>query len=96
MTIFYQIFYKNPKADWRYILGFESAFMPREDLKILRYIQSNARIYKYFGPWVKKMKPEDRLILRADMDHQPKISELEWNYTALNIWVGRKPTEMKK
>ncbi len=35
MTLFYQTFYKNPKANWRYILGFESTFMPDEDFKVL-------------------------------------------------------------
>ena len=36
MAFFYNTFYKNPQGNWRYILGFEPALMPEEDLKILR------------------------------------------------------------
>ena len=94
MGIFYQAFYKNPKADWRYILGFESAFMPPEDLKILRDIQKSFTRPKDFEPWVKKMRPEDRLIIRGGPDSQPKISGLEWHYIALNTWSGKKQKDL--
>ena len=96
MSIFYQIFYKNPKADWRYILGFESAFMPPEDLRILRNIQRNFFRPEDFDPWVKKMRPEDRLMVRGGPDSQPKIKGLEWYYVSLNTWSGRKPKEIKR
>lgn len=91
MGIFYQAFYKNPKANWRYILGFESAFMPPEDLKILRDIQKNFSRPQDFEPWVEKMRPEDRLIIRGKPDSQPKIAGLEWHYISLNTWSGKKP-----
>ncbi len=39
MYVFYQTFYANPQADWRYILGFEPTMMPPEDLAIFRNIQ---------------------------------------------------------
>lgn len=90
MFVFYQIFYKNPKADWRYILGFESAFMPPEDLKILRKIQENLSRPEDYEPWVDKMGPKDRLVIRGSPDAKPKIKGLEWNYIALNTWIGRK------
>ena len=93
MSVFYQTFYKNPKADWRYILGFESAFMPPEDLKILRDIQKNFSRPEDFEPWVKKMRPEDRLIIRGSPEGQPKIKGLEWHYVALNLWSGKKPNK---
>ena len=96
MGIFYQIFYKNPRADWRYILGFESAFMPPEDLKILRDIQRNFSRPEDYEPWVKKMRPEDRLMIRGGPDSPPKISGLEWHYIALNAWSGRKPKDTNK
>ena len=96
MGVFYQIFYKNPKADWRYILGFESAFMPPEDLKILRDIQRNFNRPEDFEPWVKKMRPEDRLIIRGSPDSQPKIAGLEWHYIALGTWSGRKQKDSKE
>ncbi len=91
MDVFYQTFFKNPKADWRYILGFEPALMPKEDLVVLRNVQKNLGIPKYFEPWVKKMRPEDRLILRGSEESKPKIPELEWKYIALGTWSGRKP-----
>ena len=90
MGVFFQTVFKNPTANWRYILGPESALMPEKDLKILREIQENRQTYKLFEPWVKKMRPEDRLIIRGDEDHKPKIPELEWKYAALGTWVGRK------
>ncbi|MFA5143677.1 MAG: hypothetical protein WC522_05890 [Candidatus Omnitrophota bacterium] len=96
MLIFYQLFYRNPKADWRYMLGFESAFMLPGDLKILREIQKNFSRSRDFEPWVKKMRPEDRLIVRGSPDSQPKIEGLEWHYLALNMWSGRKPRDAKR
>jgi len=41
MTIFYQTFFKNPNADWRYILGFEPALMPDEDFRCFNKIMWN-------------------------------------------------------
>ena len=91
MGVFYNTFFKNPKADWRYILGFEPAIMPKEDLATYRAIQENFRVYKYFYPWVKKMTAKDRLIIRGSPDAKPKIPELEWYYVAHATWSGRLP-----
>ncbi len=87
MTIFYQTFYANPHADWRYILGFEPTMMPPEDLAILRKIQWNYGAIEAYEPWVKKMRPEDRLILRRHS--MPAIKELEWNLAVTGTWIGR-------
>lgn len=95
MMIFFQTVFKNPNGDWRYILGSESAIMPQDDLKILRDIQKHRWSYKPFEPWVKKMRPQDRLIIKGDEDHKPKIPELEWNYAARSMWVGRIPVRAK-
>ncbi len=89
MTVFYQTFYANPHADWRYILGFEPTMMPPGDLAIYRKIQWNYGAAEAYGPWVKKMRPEDRLILRRHS--MPDIKELEWNFTVSGTWVGRLP-----
>jgi len=96
MGVFYQMFYKNPRADWRYILGFESAFMLPEDLNVLRNIQKNFSRPEDFEPWVKKMRPEDRLIIRRGPDSQPKIPGLEWHYIAGGTWSGRMPKSANK
>jgi hypothetical protein len=90
MTVFFQTFFKNPKAPWRYVLGFEPALMPKEDLEVLRNIRRNFAMPKYYEPWVRKMKHEDRLIIRGAPDSSPKIEGLEWHYIALNTWSGRK------
>ena len=89
MRIFYDTFYKNPHAPWRYILGFEPTMMPPRDLAIFRKIQWNFGAYEAFKPWVKKMKPEDRLIIKGTKKIPPDIPGLEWHYAATGIWIGR-------
>jgi hypothetical protein len=89
MHIFYQTFYENPHADWRYILGFEPTMMPKDDLAIFRKIQISNRSVESYEPWVKKMRPEDRLVLPSMS--KPMIKELEWNNTIPGTWIGRLP-----
>lgn len=90
MAIFYDTFFKNPNAPWRYILGFEPAMMPAEDLAIFRKIQWNFGDDKAFRGWVKKMRPEDRLIIRGNKSNPPGIMKLEWHYAATGTWIGRR------
>lgn len=89
MNVFYQTFYKNPHAEWRYILGFEPTMMPPEDLAIFRNIQLSYGAVQAFEPWVNKMLPEDRMILKVGS--KPEIKGLEWNNTIPGTWVGRLP-----
>ena len=91
MGIFYQTFYKNPTADWRYILGYEPALMPADDFKTYQQIFLSNGDAKAYAPWVKKMQPADRLVLRGGKNERPGISELEWNYGVSGIWIGRTP-----
>ncbi|MGA2029010.1 MAG: hypothetical protein ABSG87_02945, partial [Verrucomicrobiota bacterium] len=91
MDIFFQTFFKNPTADWRYILGFESGFMQPEDLEVLRKIEWNYGDVRAYEPWVKKMRPQDRMIIRGNSGNLPNIPELEWHYAASSLWVGRLP-----
>jgi hypothetical protein len=91
MRVFYQTFFFNPKAPWRYMLGFESTFMPPEDLKTFRAIQWNFGTPQAYEPWVKRMRPEDRLILRGGLGARPEISGLEWLYAVSDTWIGRLP-----
>jgi hypothetical protein len=76
MEFFYNTFYRNPDADWRYILGMEPALMPDDDLQIFRRIQRNQFALKAYEPWVEKMKPEDRLAVPCSF--QPALPQLEW------------------
>ncbi len=95
MGIFYNTFYKNPHAPWKYILGFEPGLMPEEDLKVYRTVQ-----WRYldaaYDPWVKKMRPEDRLFIRGVSGVVPSIPSLEWSYVVHGTWVGRLPKEKKE
>ncbi|MFH1790637.1 MAG: hypothetical protein ABH885_01465 [Candidatus Omnitrophota bacterium] len=89
MSIFYDTLYKNPRAPWRYILGYESAIMPDEDLAVYDNIHWNNGSEKAYAPWVAKMRPNDRLALRGGTGGAPDIPELEWKYIVTGIWIGR-------
>ena len=91
MTMFYQTFYKNPEGNWRYILGFEPALMPADDFDTYHKILWNYGDGKAYTPWVLKMKPADRLVIRGGRGSPPAIPQLEWNYAVSGIWVGRLP-----
>ena len=91
MGIFYQTFYKNPTGNWHYILGYEPALMPAEDFKTYQLIFLNDGDAKAYAPWVKKMQPADRLVLRGGKNEHPNIPVLEWNYGVSGIWIGRPP-----
>jgi hypothetical protein len=91
MTIFYQTFFKNPNADWRYILGYEPALMPDEDFQVYHGILWNFGDAKAYEPWVKKMRPQDRLVMRGGRGSLPNSSQLEWEYGVSGIWIGRLP-----
>lgn len=90
-SFFYETFLKNPKADWRYILGFEMTLMPKDDFKILYRILWNNNAAQAYAPWVEKMRPQDRLFIRANSGSPPPISGLEWHYTLGGMWSGRLP-----
>ncbi len=94
MRVFNETLFKNPNAPWRYVLGFEPALMKPEDLAVLRKVQWNFGDVRAYEPWVKKMQPQDRLVLRASWLHAPgppNIPELEWKYAVSDLWVGRLP-----
>jgi hypothetical protein len=93
MAFFYENFYKNPKAPGRYVLGFEPTLMPPEDLAVVRKVQWNYGDVRAYEPWLQKLRPQDRLVLRASMlgaPGQPRIPQLEWHY-ANDLWIGRLP-----
>ena len=57
MQFFYNTFYRNPQAQWRYITGFEPALMPAEDLQVYRNIQRSRGADDSYEPWIKKLRP---------------------------------------
>jgi hypothetical protein len=91
MTMFYQTFFKNPQGDWRYILGYEPGFMPDEDFQVYHKILWNFGDAKAYQPWVDKMRPEDRLVIRGGRGAPPNIPQLDWEYGVSGIWIGRTP-----
>lgn len=91
MFLFYDTFFKNPNGDWHYMLGFEPTWMPRDDFKIFQSIISNGGDARAYAPWVEKMKPADRLVIRGEHGLAPEIPQLEWNYAMNGIWIGRLP-----
>jgi hypothetical protein len=94
MGVYYQTFFKNPKAQWRYMLYFEPAMMPREDYEIWKKIKWNYGSMRTYQPWVNKMRPADRLVIRGSSDGQPAIPELEWFYAVRGTWIGRLPRDV--
>ena len=92
MGIFYQTFFKNPAGGWRYILGYEPALMPAADFETYHKILWNNGDAKAYAPWVEKMKPADRLVIRGNSGQQPNIPQLEWHYGVSGLWLGRVPS----
>ena len=91
MTVFYQTFFKNPHGNWRYQLGYEPSMMPAEDFATYQKIIWNYGDARSYEPWVKKMKPADRLVIRGGKGERPNIPQLEWNYGVSGTWIGRTP-----
>lgn len=91
MRVFYNTFYKNPTAPWRYVLGFEPTIMAKDDLVTLRDIQLSFGSDQAYTPWVNKMRPEDRLVILDGPGGKPNITNLKWNYITNGIWIGKRP-----
>jgi hypothetical protein len=94
MRVFYDTFFKNPHADWRYVLGFEPGLMLPEDREVLRKVQWNYGDVRAYEPWIQKMRPADRLVLRASsarLNGAPNLPMLEWKYAVSDVWIGRLP-----
>ncbi len=90
MRLFYETFFKNPNGKWRYVLGFEPAWMTEDNLATFRAIQASES-FSSFQPWVEKMTPKDRLIIRHALQGTPGIPQLKWTNPFDNLWVGKKP-----
>ena len=94
MRLFYETLFKNPKAPGRYVLGFEPGLMPAEDLAVVRQVQLNAYDLSAYVPWIEKLRPQDRLVIRASWlgaPGAPAITSLEWRLAAGDLWIGRIP-----
>jgi hypothetical protein len=88
MGIFYRMFFWNPHAPWRYVLGFEPVFMPPQDLKTYREIQRTHGEIESWQPWLDSMKPQDRMILFGDRAPE-KPDSVQWGKLNKGIWAGK-------
>lgn len=91
MQVFYDTFWRNPRAPWRYAVGFEPALMPPADLAVFRAIQLERSSDAAFAPWVAKMRAEDRLVIVRPGAESPRIARLEWYSPYRGMWIGRLP-----
>jgi hypothetical protein len=91
MSVFYQTFFKNPNGNWRYVLGYEPAFMTDENFRVYHSVLWNLGDAKAYAPWLEKMTPADRFVIRGEHSSNPNMPQLEWNYGVSGIWIGRLP-----
>jgi hypothetical protein len=94
LSVFYETFFTNPHGRWRYALGFEPSFMTAENLAVYDELCRTLNAVQSTVPWVRKMTPDDRLVLVAPPEVRPAIPDLEWHYAATNTWIGRRPTSL--
>jgi hypothetical protein len=94
---FFNTFFKNPTAPWRYVMGFESAVMLPDDLAVAHNVAWHFGDLRAYDPWIKKMRPQDRLIITASwlptsgLTRGANIPELEWHHAPNDWWIGRLP-----
>ncbi len=91
MGFFYNTYYYNPQAPWRYVVGYEPALMLEDDWKVFRSIQASGFAAKAFKPWVEKMGPGDRLAIYSAAE--PAVAGAEWKHAGGGLWIGRKSSK---
>lgn len=91
MGVFYAIFFRNPDAPWKYVLGFEPALMPPEDYAVYRDIKRSHGASESYLPWLRRMGPADRLYVQNSQQVPPPVPGLEWFQPVFTIWAGRLP-----
>ena len=92
MDVFYTTFFKNPTADWKYVLGFEPGLMRPEDLNVYREFQLHGDAAQDLKPWVDKMRPQDRMFIMTPDNYRPDLPpQLQWIHPTAELWIGRLP-----
>jgi hypothetical protein len=85
---FYDLFFLRPNAPWRYSTGYAPELMTAEDYAI--YVNRSRQGIEGLEPWIRRMRPADRFVLRDDRGIPP-WRWLQWQYLGGNYWVGRLP-----
>jgi hypothetical protein len=93
MGVFYAIYFKNPDAPWKYVLGFEPAIMPPSDYAVYCEIKRTKGATEAYLPWLRRMHPEDRLYMQSRANVPPAIPGLEWFQPVYLMWAGRLPRQ---
>jgi hypothetical protein len=62
-----------------------------EDFNVYHSVMWNNGDGKAYAPWVRKMRPQDRLVVRGVGTGQPDIPGLDWYYGVSGVWLGRVP-----
>jgi hypothetical protein len=65
--------------------------MTKEDFEVYHKIMWNFGDAKAYEPWVEKMRPQDRLVIRGGRGSPPNLPQLEWEYGVSGTWIGRTP-----
>jgi hypothetical protein len=90
MVPFYEMFFQNPTAPWRYLLGFEPTLMRPEDLEVFRALVAKGYAPSACQPWVGRMKPADRFLLTSPPVAVAPFTDLEWRKVrGAGYWLGR-------
>jgi hypothetical protein len=90
VMLFHQLFYHRPDAPWRYMVGFEPGLLPPDDLAVYREFLKEGTL-ETLRPWVRKMRPPDRLVVVLNGPAPPALAELEWKHLGGLLWSGRTP-----
>jgi hypothetical protein len=87
MRVFFETFFRHPRAPWRYMVGFEPGLMPPADLEVYRQAQK-ALTPDVAAPWVRRMQAPDRMIVLTG-GGPPPVPELLWTSVGGGFWSGR-------
>jgi hypothetical protein len=90
MEFFFNTFYKNPTAPWRYMVGYEPVLMPPEDFAAFERILWSGGDAEAYQPWIRKMRPQDRLVVDTSGNPSEYLTGLEWKHASGTTWIGRK------
>jgi hypothetical protein len=85
--IFYELFYYQPEVRWRHALAYSPEAMPQQDYEVYAARQANG--LEALEPWARKLRPEDRLLVR-DSRGVPPFPILQWQHVASDLWSGRR------
>ncbi|BDU76458.1 hypothetical protein [Mesoterricola sediminis] len=91
MAVFYDTYYRNPHARWRYVLGFEPTLMPDADLAVYRRAVAAYDDPTVWRPWIARMGPADRLAYVCAYNPRFLFPDLQWAPVGRAVWLGRKP-----